>query len=152
LWRSPHGNGLKSHSPLFRSGRGPGGPDISGVGKPSVEIHQPVRLQSDLQPLQDAVEGAVVSPDAVPVVRALPGTVSLRKVPPGSTAAQDPQDRVEHLPWVTPLATGGLRRRKEITNKLPLPLVEFVSSYHGSSIAAELLLVVLRQNLVFATF
>jgi hypothetical protein len=32
-------------------------------------------------------------------------------------------------------------------SKLPLPLVEFVSSYHGSSVAAQLFFVVLRQSL-----
>jgi hypothetical protein len=31
---------------------------------------------------------------------------------------------------------------------LPLPLVEFVPSYHRRSIAAERLVVVLRQNIV----
>jgi hypothetical protein len=112
LWRSRHGSDPKPHSPLFRSRCGSGGPDICGVDKPSVQIHQPLRLQSDLQPLQDAVEGAVVRPDAVPVVRALPGTVSLRKVPPRSTTAQNPEDGVEHLPGVTPLASAGLRRRE----------------------------------------
>ena len=66
---------------------------------------------------------------------------------PRGTAAQDPQDRVEHLPRVTPLAAGGLRGREKIANELPLPLVEFVSSYHGSSVAAELFFVVLRQSL-----
>ena len=79
---------------------------------------------------------------------ALPGAVTLRKVSPRSTAAQDPQNRVEHLPRVTPLTAGGLRGRKKIENELPLPLVEFVSSYHGSSVAAESFFVVLRQSLV----
>ena len=64
------------------------------VDKPSVEIHQPLRTQSGLEPLQDAVEGTIVRPDAVPVVGALPGTVSFRKIPPGSTAAQDPENGV----------------------------------------------------------
>ena len=96
---------------------------MRGVDKPSVEIHQPLRIQPDLKPLQDAVEGAIVSPGAVPVVRALPGTVLLRKVPPASTAAQNSENGAEHLPWVPPLASGGLRGRKEITNKLPLQLV-----------------------------
>ncbi len=114
--KSRHGSDPKPHSPLFRSRCGSGGPDVCGVDKPSVQIHQPLRLQSDLQPLQDAVEGAVVRPDAVPVVRALPGTVSLRKVPPRSTTAQNPEDGVEHLPGVTPLASGCLRRREKITN------------------------------------
>ena len=82
------------------------------------------------------------------MVRALPGTVSLRKVPPGSTAAQDPEDRVEHLPRVTPLASGGLRGREKIANELPLPLVEFVPFYHKGSIAAERLVGVLRRALV----
>ena len=79
------------------------------------------------------------------MVRALPGTVTLWKVPPGSTAAQDPEDGVEHLPWVPPLACGGLRGRKEIADELPLPLVEFVPFYHKGSIAAERLVGVLRQ-------
>ena len=117
------------------------------VDKPSVEIHQPFRIQPDLKPLQDAVEGAIVGPDAVPVVRALPGTVPLRKVPPRSTAAQDPEDGVEHLPRVTPLTSGGLRGREEIVNELPLPLVEFIASYHSGSIAAERLIIVFRQAL-----
>jgi hypothetical protein len=71
------------------------------------------------------------------VVRALPGAVSLRKVPPGSTTAQNPENGVEHLPWVPPFASGGLRRREKITNELPLPLVEFVPFYHKGSIAAK---------------
>lgn len=149
LWRSRHGSDPKPHSPLFRSRCGSGGPDVCGVDKPSVGIQQPLRLQSDLQPTQDAVEGAVVRPDAVPVVRALSGTVSLRKVPPRSTTAQNPQDGVEHLPGVTPLASGGLRRREKIANELPLPLVEFVPFYHKGSIAAERLVGVLRQALGF---
>ena len=148
MWRSRHGSDPKPHSPLFRSRCGSGGPDVCGVDKPSVQIHQPLRLQSDLQPLQDAVEGAVVRPDAVSVVRALPGTVSLRKVPPRSTTAQNPEDGVEHLPGVTPLASGGLRRREKIANELPLSPVEFVPFYHKGSIAAERLVGVLRQALV----
>ena len=64
------------------------GSDGRGVDKPGVEIHQSLRIQSDLELLQDAVESAIVCPEAVPVVGALPGTVTLRKVPPGSTAAQ----------------------------------------------------------------
>ena len=148
MWRSRHGSDPKPHSPLFRSRCGSGGRDICGVDKPSVQIHQPLRLQSDLQPLQDAVEGALVRPDAVPVVRALPGTVSLRKVSPRSTTARNPDDGVEHLPRVTPLASGGLRRREKIANELPLPLVEFVPFYHKGSIAAERLVGVLRQALV----
>ena len=123
------------------------------VDKPSVEIHQPFRIQPDLKPLQDAVEGAIVGPVAVSMVRALPGTVSLRKVPPRSTAAQDPEDRVEHLPRVTPLASGGLWGREEIVNdvnELPLPLVEFVASYHSGTIAAKRLIIVFRQALVSA--
>jgi hypothetical protein len=123
---------------------------VCRVDKPSVEIHQPFRIQPDLKPLQDAVEGAIVGPVAVSMVRALPGTVSLRKVPPRSTAAQDPEDRVEHLPRVTPLASGGLWGREEIVNELPLPLVEFVASYHSGSIAAERLIIVFRQALVSA--
>src|SRR3712207_7911026 len=43
-----------------------------------------------------------------------PGTVTLRKIPSRSTTAQDPEDRVEHLSRVTPLASGGLRERKKI--------------------------------------
>ncbi len=81
------------------------------------------------------------------MVRAVPGTVSLRKVPPRSTAAQDPEDRVEHLPRVTPLASDGLRGREKIANELPLPLVEFVPFYHKGSIAAERPVGVLRQAL-----
>ena len=148
--RSRHGSGLKPHSPLFRSRCDSGGSHVCRVDKPSVEIHQPFRIQPDLKPLQDAVEGAIVGPVAVSMVRALPGTVTLRKVPPGSTAAQDPEDGVEHLPWVPPLASGGLRGRKKIVNELPLPLVEFVASYHSGSIAAERLIIVFRQALVSA--
>jgi hypothetical protein len=151
-WRSHRGSGLKLHIPLFRPGRGPGGPDVRGVGKPGAEIHQPLRVQPDLEPLQDAVEGAIVGPRTIPVVRALPWAVTLRKVSPRGTAAQDPQDRVEHLPRVAPLAAGGFRGREKIADELPLPTVEFVSSYHGSSVAAGSFLVVLRQSLVFEAF
>src|SRR5215218_3442173 len=139
----------KASRPPFRPGRGPGGPNVRGVGKPGAEIHQPFRVQPDLEPFQDAVEGAIFGPCAVPVVRALPGALTLWKVSPRSTAAQDPQNRVEHLPRVTPLTAGGLRGRKKIANGLPMPRVEFVSSYHGSSVAAESFFVVLRQSLAF---
>src|SRR5215204_4929227 len=141
----------KASHPLFRPGRGSGGPDVRGVGKPGAEIHQPLRVQPDLEPLQDAVEGAIVGPRAVPVVRALPGAVTLRKVSPRGTAAQDPQDCVEHLPRVAPLAAGGFRGREKIADELPLPIVEFVSFYHESSVAVELFFVVLRQSLVAAS-
>ena len=75
------------------------------------------------------------------------GAVTLRKVSPRGTAAQDPQECVEHLPRVAPLAAGGFRGREKIADELPLPLVEFVSFYHGSSVAAGSFLVVLRQSL-----
>jgi hypothetical protein len=52
-----------------------------------------------------------------------------------------------HAPRATPLAAGGLRVREKIANELPLPLVEFVSSYRGSSLAAELFFIVLRESL-----
>jgi hypothetical protein len=68
----------RASQPLFCSRRGSGGPEVCRVYKPSIEIHQPLRIQPDLQPLRDAVEGAVVRPDTVPVVRALPGIVTLR--------------------------------------------------------------------------
>ena len=76
-------------------------------------------------PLHDTGEAAashkgrrekLVRPDAVPVVGALPGTETLRKISPGSTAAQNPEDHVEHLSWVTSLASGSLRGREKVTN------------------------------------
>ena len=102
-----------SQSPLLRSRCDSGGSHTcGGVGKPSIEIHQPLCTKSDLEPLQDTVEGAIVRPDTAPVVCALPGTETLRKSPPRSTASQNPEDRVEHLPWVALLASDGLRGRK----------------------------------------
>src|SRR5215210_7594779 len=74
-------------------------------------------------PLHDTGEAAashkgkrerLVRPDAVPMVGALPGTVTLRKIPPGSTAAQNPEDRIEHLHRITPLAPGSLRGREKV--------------------------------------
>lgn len=147
MWRSRHGSGPEPHNPLFCSRCGSGGSDGRGVDEPSIGIQQSFRILPDLESLQDAVEGAVVCPDTAPMVGALPGTVTLRKVPPGGTAAQNPEDCIEHLPWVTPLAPGGLRGRKKITNKLPLPRMEFISFCHWVSIAAEGSLVILRQNL-----
>jgi len=52
------------------------------------------------------------------------------------------------VPRIAPLAAGGFRGREKIADELPLPIVEFVSSYHGSSVAAGSFLVVLRQSLV----
>ena len=56
---------------------------------------------------------------------------------------------MQHLPWITSLASGSLRGREKATNKLPLPVVEFIPSCHRTSIAPERLRIVLRQNVVY---
>jgi len=64
--------------------------------------------------VEDPVPGPVRSPPPQPLMGCLPGPVTLREVTPRGPGAELPQDRVDHLPVITPLPTTTTSRQNRL--------------------------------------
>lgn len=56
-----------------------------GVDHPGIQIDQPFLIQSNVQPLKQLVERAVVSPITKALIHSRPWAEALRQIGPGST-------------------------------------------------------------------
>ena len=84
-------------------------------------VDEAVLAAFELQALQDAVEGTVVSVLREAVVDSLPGTVAFGQVTPGGARAQDREDAVDDGVVFTPGASfARLRLREEIFDQPPI--------------------------------
>ena len=63
---------------------------------------------------EDPVPRAVRGPAPETFVSGLPRPIALRKVTPRRTSAELPEDRVDHLPMITPLPTTTTSRQNRL--------------------------------------
>jgi hypothetical protein len=83
-------------------------------------VDLPPLVEPHVQPLQDAVEGAVGPPPAQAVVDRLPLAVAFGQLPPLRPSVQDPEDAVECRQVVVPLPAGLSVGRQEILDESEL--------------------------------
>src|SRR5690606_29921743 len=108
-----------SDSPLFAgSRRMVMSPHVRGVDREH-PLDLPDRVVLDLHLVQDLVPGTVRGPQPQPLVRRLPWAVLGRHVAPRRPGAQPPQDRVDHLPVITPAPTTPGRDRQQRLDPRP---------------------------------
>lgn len=88
-------------------------------------------VEPHVQPLQDAVEGAVGPPAAQPVVDRLPIAVAFGQLPPLGSGVQDPEDAVEGRQVVVPLPAGLAGGGHEILDQGELLGGQLVVAGHG---------------------
>lgn len=87
-------------------------PDHAGVDRDDpLEVADGVVF--DDHPLEDLVPGAVLGTQPQPLTRGLLGAIVFGQVTPRSAGAQLRQDRVDHLPVITPSPTTALPRRQQ---------------------------------------
>lgn len=87
------------------------------------------RIVLDDHLVQDLLPGAVRGPQSQPFMCGLPGAVPFGQVTPRCTGAQLPQDRVDHLPMITPPPTPA-RYRQQRFNPRPRPIRQFTPTCH----------------------
>src|SRR5690606_247771 len=93
-------------------------PHVRGVDREH-PLDLPDRVVLDLHVVQDLVPGTVRGPQPQPLVRRLPWAVLGRHVAPRRPGAQPPQDRVDHLPVITPAPTTPGRDRQQRLDPRP---------------------------------
>ena len=87
---------------LLRPASGAGGADDGGVDEPEVAAQAAMPLEVVEQMGQDLGPGAIAPPAVEPVVDGLPGSITLREVPPGGAGVEDPEDAVDQTAMGVP--------------------------------------------------
>jgi hypothetical protein len=100
------------HYPVLGSGRSPfsgAGGVLVGPHDGGIHHHLPVdlpdRIRLGLGVGQQSLPGPVGLPATEPLIAGLPGPIALGQVPPGHPGSQLPQNSVQDLTMVGPLAT-----------------------------------------------
>ena len=88
-----------------------------------------------MEPLQDAIDGAVLSPAVEPIVDALPLAVALGQLAPLGAAVEDPEDAIEGGPVVVPLAPTSAGLGEEVFDQGELLIRHLVAAYHRDSVS-----------------
>ncbi len=74
--------------------------------------------------MQDIFESSIPTPLLKSSVTGLIGRIPAREVFPGSSRAENPENAIEHIAWITPWPSPAVRSllglRKKRLNKLPL--------------------------------
>src|SRR4029453_4336967 len=86
---------------------------------------------------EQPLPGAISLPAAEPLIAGLPGTIALGQVPPRHPGRKLPQDPVEHLAVVGPLAARPTIGRQQRGDLGPGLISELVAPDHPSSLAGS---------------
>jgi hypothetical protein len=111
------------------------GPDRGAVEEVLAPIHVAPGVGLGLQRCQDVVPDARLLPAAEPRVHRRPRPVPLRQIAPGDTRGQPPENAIEDRAMGVGGASGGWSlRREQRLQPFPLPIAQFVPSYHAPTV------------------
>jgi hypothetical protein len=77
--------------------------------------------------VEDPIPRAVRGPPAEAFMRGLPGPIALREITPRRPGAELPEDRVDHLPVITPLPTTTPPSRQQALDPRPRHIRQLAS-------------------------
>src|SRR5919112_69485 len=112
------------------------GPHDGGVDH-DVPVDLPDGIRAGLGMGQQALPGPISLPAAEPLIAGLPGPIALGQIPPRHPGGQLPQDSVDHLAMVGPLATRATVGWQQWGDLSPGLVSELVAADHATSLSRD---------------